>query len=318
MKRKKISIIGSTKVSESHIDSFRKANIEVISCASSLNSNNIKNFSKKNDIDKFFLNPFELIENNDWDGLIIASSIKAIPSLLNFALKKNKPILVEKPVDLGIKYLKNFSTSLIKNVNVAYNRRYYSTISFAKKFISRSNECIVNVKIPEQIHLNISNKLSKFHNVYANACHVIDLMFYLLGNDLKIIQKHDILGKNGRLVILKSKNNYCNLLINSNSPDNFSIEIEDGKKRLLLKPIEKLFLYEGMSKLAPTTIFPLRTYKPKLTLETNIFMSQKYNLKPGFYEQAMDFKRILNSKESKISAKLIDAYRVQKLINQII
>ena len=41
---------------------------------------------------------------------------------------EGKPILVEKPVSIGTDYLKKFSSTCPKFVNVAFNRRYYNTV----------------------------------------------------------------------------------------------------------------------------------------------------------------------------------------------
>ena len=52
-----------------------------------------------------------------------------------------------------------------------------------------------------------------------------------------------------RIAILRTKDNHkCIIIFNSNSPDNFSIEIENGKQRILLSPFEKVKLFEGLKK----------------------------------------------------------------------
>lgn len=319
-KRKKIAIIGSSQISKFHIDAFRKASIDITCCASSPNSKNIKKFAIKNKIRQFFNNPFDLIHKNEWDGLIIASSVKSTPNILEESIKFKKPILVEKPVDFGINYLKKFKLKKLDFVNVAYNRRFYSTINFAKSFIQNSSDgCTLSVRIPEQVNIKEKSKLIKFNNVYSNSCHMIDLIQFLIGK-IKIIKTlKNPLNGNIKMALLKSGKNYCQIIINSNSPDNFSIQIENGTQRLELRPIEKLFLFEGMEVREPSSQFPLRIYSPKLKYSSDIFDGINNNLiKPGFYEQALDFKRLLYGKKSIISAKLKDAYSAQYLINKLI
>lgn len=319
-KRKKVAIIGSSQISKFHIDAFRKASVDIISCASSPNSKNIKNFANENKIDQFFYDPFELIYKNNWDGLIISSSVRSIPNILKASIKFHKPILVEKPVDYGTKYLKKLNFKKLDFVNVAYNRRFYSTVKFAKLFIQKSSGgCTLSVRIPEQVNIFKKNKSIKFHNVYNNSCHMIDLIQFLIGKVQIIKILKNPLNRNARLALLKSGKNYCQLIINSNSPDNFSIQVENGKQRLELRPLEKLFLYEGMEVKDPTLNFPLRTYSPKIKYSSDIFDGKNINLiKPGFFEQALDFKRLLNGKKSIISAKLEDAYLTQQFINKLI
>lgn len=318
-KRKKIGIIGSSQISQFHINAFKKASMDIISCASSLNSNNIKRFAKKNDINQIYNDPYELVYKNEWDGLIIASTVKSIPKILTEAIKFKKPILVEKPVDYGTDFLSRYSNKNIDYVNVAYNRRYYSTIEYAKSFIENSTKgCVINIRIPEQVSTDIKKKNIKFYNVFNNSCHMIDLIFYLIGKAKIINNFKNPVNKNMKISILKSGKHYCHLFINSNSPDNFAIQIENGHQRLELRPIENLFLYEGMEVKNPLKNFPLRLYSPKVKINFNVFKDKDRFLKPGFYEQAKDFHRLLIGKKSLISAKLKDAYLVQKTIEEIL
>ena len=121
-------------------------------------------------------------------------------------------------------------------------------------------------------------------------------------------------------MLLKTKKNHlCNVIINSNSPDNFSLEIENGIKRFLLKPFEMYEIYEGMKIINPSKKYPLRKYIPNLIEANDVFSysSKNKDLKPGFLEQSEDFLRLILGKKVKRSAKLLDALKAQKLLQRI-
>ena len=73
-----------------------------------------------------------------------------------------------------------------------------------------------------------------------------------------------------------------------------------------------------MEVLEPTDNLPLRRYVPKQIRKISSFPSTKNNVKPGFLEQAIEMKNILNGSPPKISASLADAYKAQKLIQEIL
>ena len=87
----------------------------------------------------------------------------------------------------------------------------------------------------------------------------------------------------GRVGSLKSQDGHqISVSMNWNSPANFSLEMDDGLQRVKLKPFEVYYLYEGMHVVEPTTENPLRTYKPNLIQQVNVFENQPKHLKPGF------------------------------------
>ena len=145
-----------------------------------------------------------------------------------------------------------------------------------------------------------------------------DLLRYLFG-ELEIIAKTKLHSPSGRICILESENkDKIDLLMNWNSPSNFSLNIEANGSRLELKPFETVKLFKGMNIIEPTDDLPLRRYIPKVVEESSSFPSKKSNFKPGFVEQALEMKSILDGNEPKISASLIDAYKVQEITQSIL
>lgn len=175
--------------------------------------------------------------------------------------------------------------------------------------------------LPEEI-TNHRNKNKKFRKVFENSAHGIDMLLYLFGKlDIQNISKIKLNSfDSGRIVTFINKNKHtCLLIINSNSPSNFSLELENGEKRLLLKPFEKYELYQGMKINAPTTQYPIKKYSPNLIESKSIFdyENTNKNLKPGFYEQTFEFLNLIKNKRDGIGANLKDAYHVQKILEKI-
>ena len=52
--------------------------------------------------------------------------------------------------------------------------------------------------------------------------------------------------------------------------------------------------------------------------EISSFPNKDTDLKPGFFEQAKEIKNIINGKKASVSASLEDAYKSQKLLNEIL
>ncbi len=323
MKKKPVlAIIGCGKIAVSHVNAFKRLGLSFEHCASSLNSKKVKKFAKKFNIPNVWKNPHQLARSPKyWDAIVLCSTTKSIPKILELLIKHKKPILVEKPVSVGIKYLAKFKITSPKFVKVGFNRRFYSTILKAKKFVKKSKgQVFCNMKLPEIVkEKNSKNK--KFNQIFENTIHGIDALRYIFG-DLKIIHKEKIRLKNfdsSRFVILKSKRKHlCSIIINSNSPDNFSLEIENGSKRFLLRPFEKYKIYKGLTVVEPSMKYPVRSYVPKLIENGHVFNEGKnFDLKPGFFEQATDFYKIILGKNSSNSATLVDAFKGQKLLKKI-
>ena len=320
-KKISLAIIGCGNIANFHVKAFRSLGLKINHCASSLNSKKVSNFAQKYNIQHVWKDPIELAKSSrSWDAIILTSTTESTPKILDILINHKKPILVEKPVSMGTKYLKKFSANYPKFVNVAYNRRFYSTVQKAKEFVNKCNgQLLCSMKMPGFVKKS-KNHLISFRNIYENSCHGIDILRYIFG-DLKIINNSKIKLNSfdsGRITLLKSKKNHlCNVIMNSNSPDNFSFEIENGNERLLLKPFESFELYKGIDFVRPNKKYPLKSYKPRLIERNNVFSNSKIKFKPGFLEQSKDFLKLIKGKTQIKSAKLIDAYKTQHLLEKI-
>jgi hypothetical protein len=73
-----------------------------------------------------------------------------------------------------------------------------------------------------------------------------------------------------------------------------------------------------MDLIEPTEDLPLRRYVPKKIESISSFPHQDNLIKPGFLEQAIEFKNILEGGSPVISASLYDAYKAQELLDDIL
>ena len=158
-----IAIIGTGHISHFHVPALRAAGFNIVSCCGSPNSRRAKEFASKHDIKKVYL---------DVDSLLIDSSgfrmysncIKCLSStfeILVKCLKTGLPILVEKPVSINPIELLSVSEDA-KNICVGYNRRFYSTVEFAKKFIQNNNPCFVKLELPDNLDFSVQKNKQSF------------------------------------------------------------------------------------------------------------------------------------------------------------
>ena len=314
----KLGIIGCGNIAGFHLPVMRKAGFKISVVAGRPGGvDTVKKFVKTHKLKKYFDDPYQLIESNLWDALLICCPIRDTISYLKKAKKFNKPILSEKPISDNYKELKNLIN--YNNVRVAFNRRFYKTAEYAKKFVLENEQCLIKVSIPE----SSENKNEEFPfrlplNSYINSVHVFDLLNYLAGeikwNFIKKIndkKKYISISAMGT-----SKKNHTILLDNTfNSPENFSINIVASNKRCELLPIEIVRFYKGMIKEQISKDKPIRLYKPNLTFEHIEGLKSKY--KPGFLNQALDFMEFCKGRKSN-AATVKDTYQTLRTVQSLI
>ncbi len=316
MSKYRLAMLGTGDIANFHFDAFKLAGFNINMCASKNESKRAVEFAEKRLIKNCYSNPFDLIDDHEnWDMILLAIKTDYNYEYLDKIISLNKLCLVEKPVSYDLNILKNYSPSTHPNVRVAYNRRFYKTMQVAKKFIEDNSPTTCRMELPEGINFQSENK---FYPVLANTVHGIDLLRYFFG-DLKIVKNIETKSPEGRVVLLSnSKDDIINLSLNWNSPSNFLINIEGNDMRLEIKPFESCRLFRGMEIIEPTKDIPLRRYIPNQIDEHSSYPKTENDVKPGFYDQAMEMKNILKGGSPLISASLHDAYIVQKLTQQIL
>lgn len=299
--KKKISIIGTSRITSHHILAARKTGFNIFAIASSrVNSKYLKSLAKKHNIKKIFYSWKECIQSSikvyDEISFVITAPTNKNKSILNYLLRYNCKILIEKPVFNNIKEFKSLNKNK-KNIFVGYNRIFYKNIIYLKNKLGKKNNLNVICNIPER-----SKKL-----ISSNSCHIFSILFYLFGN-LKFIKK--IKTKNYINVTLLSNYAQINIFFNFQASENFCIKIYDKKNIYELSPIEKLNIYKGMK---VKNINNQNFYKP---IKINSIDCNSNKIKPGFYNQYVSFFNFINN--DKIVNNINFGHNIQKLIKKIL
>jgi predicted dehydrogenase len=265
-----------------------------------------------------YADPIDLLSSNNWDAILLSCPTDVMLDYLKLALKKDKPILVEKPVSHKPDELKGFLKC--KNIKVAYNRRFYKTVEYAKNFLLNNKTSIMKVTIPESSDETFNSKYFPERlpiNSYENSVHVVDLMRYILG-DITWSHHESIKNNNNyKALVGIGKSEFGNIVILDscfNSSDNFAIQLINDSKRLELRPLESAQLYSGIKVVHPTKDTPIRTYLP--VLKNQIIETDVDNIKLGFRLQSKDFKNFCDGKDS-IAASIYDSYKALKLLEEL-
>lgn len=317
----KLAILGCGNIARFHVPAMKSSGFKISAISGRPKTEDYLNnfaleFGLKDTI--IFGDPIDLIESDNWDAILISCPANVMLNYLELALKKNKPILAEKPISYKSDELKKFLK--YKNVKVAYNRRFYKTVEYAKKFLIEHKSSIIKVTIPESSDEICDSKYFPDRlpiKSYENSVHMIDLIRYLLGEISWSFKKSTknktsykaLVGigesENGNLIVLDS----C-----FNSSDNFAIQIISDSKKLELRPIETAYFFDGMKVIEPTKEIPIRAYTP--TLIDKIIETDIDNIKLGFRSQAIDFKNFCDGKSSN-AATIYDSYRALQLIEAL-
>ena len=204
--------------------------------------------------------------------------------LINYGIKN---ILLEKPGGLNFQQVEDLNILAKRkkvNINVAYNRRFYSSTLKAKDLIYRDGGIqSFNFEFTEWIHsiekLKKSKKVLK-NWFFANSTHVVDLAFFLGGVPSKL--NSFVLDKNtwnGSPAVFggagKTKEGAVfSYHANWKSAGRWSLELQTAKGKYILCPLEKLF-------------FQKRGSLEKQEIKLNSKFDK--NFKPGLYKQIKAF-----------------------------
>ena len=299
--KKKISIIGTSRITSHHIKAARKSGFQVFSIASTRkNSKYLDPLAKTNNIKNKFVSWKECVHQSlkidkNISFVVTAPTIKN-KIILKYILKYNSKILIEKPVFNNLYEFKNLNKNK-KNIFVGYNRIFYENIIYLKKELNNKKNLNVVCDIPEVNKSSIS----------TNSCHIFSILYFLFGN-IYFVKR--IINKNFINVMLNSKFSQINIFFNFQASENFCIKIYDKKKVYELKPIETLNIYQGVKVL---NIKNQSFYKPiKIYNKTQ----KSIKTKPGFLGQYLAFSKFIDN--NKILNNIEFAKNIQKLINKIL
>jgi predicted dehydrogenase len=219
---------------------------------------------------------------------IVAVNESELYSVTKILLENNvKNILIEKPGSLSKRELLNLNDMVVEknsNVYIGYNRRFYQSVQKCKELLKDNNEPLnVHFEFTEWTHdIDFkhykNSELEKFF--LCNSSHVSDLVFHLFGEP-KYLDSHTSGGLDwhpASSVFSGSGKTVDNVLFSYNanwsSAGRWGIEINLTNYKLILKPLEKLFIQKKGC---------LDTEEIKIDSE----LDNSY--KPGLYSQVKDF-----------------------------
>lgn len=223
------------------------------------------------------------------DHAIVAVSVgELFITTLKLIELKIRNILVEKPAGLSlneIKTLSNYANLNGINLFVAYNRRHYTSLKLLKDFVVEDGGIkSINFEFTEWVHTIDFNKfptevLQKF--LIANSTHVIDTVFHLAGRPKKlesIVEGNNLSWHSAGSIFMGIGITELGIPFsyssNWESPGRWVIEVLTSKRRLYLKPLEKLFFQE----------------KGQVVVnEVLADYSKDQEYKPGVYNMVADF-----------------------------
>lgn len=250
--KNKILIVGTGRQAEIFLEVFLKNKIQIDTiCSSKKSFKRAVYLKKKYNIQHAENNLRQVLELNKFDFIFLLVTWNKIELELSEIIKhSNAKIFSEKPVATSLKTFNNLikiSNNYNKRIFIMYNRRYFETIKFIKKEISKVKKFNFTITIPEQNKRIINSYGNKMNGKlkYFISSHWLDLINYICGN-LRVKKNYNEI----TFSTLVMKNNKCNGTINFifNAVDQIRVTFFLPKYSLELNPLEKLYLIKNLVK----------------------------------------------------------------------
>ncbi len=305
---KKILLVGASQMAIDYYNVLKEFDCDTTIVGRSAES--AANFENKTGV-KIITGGIEkfLSENKFvFDAAIVAVGMEQLASVTILLIKSGiLTILLEKPGGLNSSEIKGVALVAEQykaNVNIAYNRRFYSSVLKAKEIIAQDGGVTsFNFEFTEWTHV-IENvqKLPEIKQnlLLGNSTHVIDLAFYLGGTPSDItcytagkLSWHEkaIFSGAGK----SNKNALFSYQANWNAPGRWVVEVLTKNSRLIFKPLEELHIQlKGSVQIN------------KIEIDNNLDIL----FKPGLYQQTKEFLNGNLSEFKTISeqAEVVDIY----------
>jgi len=291
---KSVLIIGAGYMAQNYINYFIKKKFSITVVGNK--KNNIDFYkTKKNKIKIIYggLENFK-IKKKSFRYAIVAVNEKNILKVTKILIKKNiKNILLEKPGAKNLRELNQInklSMSKKCKVYIAYNRRFYENIKIIKKIaLSDGGILSANFSFTEWIDkikkLNFEKYLTQKWFFY-NSLHLIDLVFFLIGNPKKLFTHSSHVDKHfnktsfvgSGITIKKILFSYHS---NWSSAGRWEINLYTKKRRIILSPLEEIKIQNKNTINVNNIQFKKKfdnVFKPGISLMINSFLKDKKDL----------------------------------------
>jgi len=249
------------------------------------------------------------IRSNSTDVIVVAVTWTETEKIIEPLIELGIPILIEKPVCLTSKRMKE----VIKNHNtdhvmVGYNRRFYPFIEKIKQEIQNNILLSVEVNLPEKLKKYKEQGVQKLdeYSLLYSASHVMDLLLYLMDGKPTILSsvylpEHDSINA----LLLSTEKVPIHFQANFNTPEIPRMTFNFQYKIIELRPIEQYYETSSLTR----TSFP----------STQLAMDSNLGFKPGIYEQMEYFiKKYINKEDiPQIGCTMQEALKVIELSEQL-
>jgi predicted dehydrogenase len=302
----RLGIVGAGAIVQSHIDAARLSGfIPTVICGRKGSSRALKvsegnrGLAVASDLSELL--QFEL------DAILIAVSTDEAAGVLDRCLERNLPILIEKPITINPEVLKRLNESSSRQVRVAYNRRFYSSISRLKEE-TLDQHGLVHVVIPELSMATETRVEKRVRAVLENSVHILDVLGFVFGK-VSLVQKLSVRSCDKIEYItaqIKLGQDFIgNIDLLFETSENSSIKCWASGKSLELIPIENFKKSTKMNLVLPSESMPVKRYE-KL-FENWTIAEEDTKAKPGFLGQYNEFRNFVLGAPSGKLATLQDA-----------
>jgi len=322
----KVVFIGCGNIAYYHYDVLNSLKIKIAAASARKNSDSLKKFVDKYPSVKSYDNYHKMIKENKPDAVFVLTSWDQTEKVVSDIAEYGLPLFIEKPLALSsdqIKFLIDRFPDMMDKIQIGYNRRFYEFVQILKDKLNNVKIDSVEINIPETtLECNDNNWLR--YLLLHNSSHVLDLLFYLLGGiDVNILSHIKHVDKEfnrlrGYNTFMLYKNSLpIHLIANWDTPANFAIKFFSRNLLFELMPIEIFTLYQGFQIIEPTIENPIRVYKPKI-MERH-FVDTKFNFKPGFLKQNINFfeSSVLKNYKNVIGSNLESALTLTEFCEKI-
>lgn len=305
------AIIGAGQMAREHAKAF--TNIDGVSLlgVAIRSKSSLKDFAKEFKVSQVCENIKELYETTRADLVVVAVNVEQTAKVLLDCARYPWTILVEKPIGINLAESLKLRDQLgesTRRIFVAFNRRHYSTFLKINQIIGDDpDQRIIKVIDQEDQFAALLagiDKLTVDNWMFANSIHLIDLLKqFARGKVIEIEKKSNWISMSNMKHIVHIKFESGDVGIYEcqwNDVGPWSVSVEVGKARLLLKPLEKLLQISESGEV--TDISPNSEWD--------------LNFKPGFRRQAEMMIRQVEGKVSPV-ASFADAVSTMQLVHDI-
>lgn len=321
----RLGIVGAGAAASAHAEVIRSLGCELAAVCARPSSPRVEQFANQFGVPRRYDDIEEMLSRRDLDGLVVATSWDQTETVMRNVADRGLPCLVEKPVALsagGVEAIWKLAGGDAAPIQVGYNRRFYEFMPRLRERIAAEAPLSIDLLCPEAVDPLVAMHGESIlpHVLVYMTSHWLDLVRHLVG-DLAVLYMHRTPHPSGRYVIgydglLRAARfeTPIHLRAHFGTPSQTALTITFRDQIWRLCPIERLTIYDGLTRHEPTDQIPYRRYEPRV-MET-VEVDRRF--KPGFLAQMQEFVRLVSkSSEPRIGCTLGEAVRLAGLCEQI-